>query len=164
MMNIFSLVTAMAVFFSSLSSVVANEYPDKDSLRSLRGMKAPTAKPTMMKPKIYFSLLNPAQETPACPTSTALGNAILTYMDMKLCIRLSYTGLSDVELFSHIHGPAMIDATAGVLFTLGMDTNKVECFTLTTEQEGFLMAGMLYFNIHSEECPGGEIRGQIIMA
>ena len=156
MMQLFSLVTAITMIVSSLSAVGAIELPDKDSQRSLRGMngnfmkgtKKPTSAPGS---KIFFSLINAAQETPGC-SSTSLGNAILTYMNMELCIRLSYSGLSGLEAASHIHGPAIIGESASVLFSLGPDTNKVECFTLTEEQEGFLKAGLLYFNVHTFPC------------
>jgi CHRD domain len=118
------------------------------------------------KPAVFYALLNRAQGPPVSPdclTSTALGNAIFTYKDMELCMRLSYDGLSTPELFSHIHGPAMIGEAGGVVFTLSTDPVKFDCFTLTMEQEGYLMAGMLYVNVHTTACAAGEIRGQILM-
>jgi hypothetical protein len=115
-------------------------------------------------PKSYFSLINPAQESPLCAASNAaLGNAFLTYNQTSLlCVKLTYSGLTGPELFSHIHGPAKIGDNAPVLYTfISSDPIKAECFTLTDEHAMFLNNGLLYFNIHSSSCPGGETRGQI---
>jgi hypothetical protein len=112
---------------------------------------------------VYFSLISAAQNVAPC-MSQASGNALATLnvATSELCIKLSYSGLSGTELFSHIHGPAKIGANAGVLFTLSLDTIKTDCFILNSEQMEYLEDGYLYFNIHSTMCPSGEIRGQIL--
>ena len=126
--------------------------------------KTPAPTPLVVKDKIFFALLNPAQEVPFCANTTALGNAILKYAPVKkmLCVYLSYTNLG-TELFSHIHGPARIGESAGVLFTLSSTRSKLDCFTLNSEQEGYLTNGKLYFNVHTNTCMGGALRGQIFM-
>jgi hypothetical protein len=95
-------------------------------------------------------------------TSSALGNAIATEQDDNFCIKLSYDGLSGPELFSHIHGPAAIGETGPVIFTMALTTQKTQCFQLTKDQMKDVDDKLWYFNIHSDMCPGGEIRGQII--
>jgi hypothetical protein len=113
------------------------------------------------KTETYYSVISAAQEVPGC-TSSALGNAIATVQDGNLCIKLSYDGLSGPELFSHIHGPAAIGETAPVIFTMALTTQKTQCFELTKDQMKELDDKLWYFNIHSDMCPGGEIRCQII--
>ena len=114
---------------------------------------------------VFFSLLNAAQDVTPC-MSQASGSAIATFdaMSSELCIKLSYSGLSGPERFSHIHGPAKIGANAGSIFLLSLDPIKTDCYVLNAEQMEHLEAGHLYFNVHSEMCPSGEIRGQILMS
>ena len=78
-------------------------------------------------------------------------------------MRLAYDGLSTPELYSHIHGPAMIGEASDVVFTLSTSQIKVDCFTLDKEQEDYLVSGMYYVNVHTDACPSGEIRGQILI-
>jgi hypothetical protein len=112
-------------------------------------------------PNTYFALISAAQEVPGC-MSSALGNAITTVQDDKFCIKLSYDGLSGPELFSHVHGPAAIGETGPVIFTLNTSTQKTQCFKLTSQEMKDLDDDLWYFNVHSEACEGGEIRGQIL--
>jgi hypothetical protein len=113
------------------------------------------------KTETYYSVISAAQEVPGC-TSSALGNAVATVQDDNFCIRLSYDGLSGPELFSHVHGPAAIGETGPVIFTMVLSTQKIQCFTLTEDNKKNLEDELYYFNIHSDMCPGGEIRGQIL--
>lgn len=116
---------------------------------------------------VYTSFLSPAIEIPFCTAANpALGNALVTYDDFtnQLCANLTYSGLTGPELFSHIHGPAPIGATADVLFTLSTGQIKTDCFQLTNVQEAYLESGLLYFNVHTQACQPGEIRGQILPA
>lgn len=113
----------------------------------------------------YTAILSGAQN--GCYKSEALGNAVLTLRDSRLCINLAYTGLSSKEAASHIHGPAKVgvNSVADVIFTLSGGAVKTpatgDCFTLTNAQEKDLMKGLWYFNVHTAACPNGEIRGQI---
>jgi hypothetical protein len=109
--------------------------------------------------------MNAAQEVTPC-MSQASGSAIATLdaMSSELCIKLSYAGLSGPELFSHIHGPGKIGVNGGVLFPLSPDPIKTDCYMLNADQMHHLKLGHLYFNVHSEMCPSGEIRGQILMS
>ncbi|GKY99039.1 hypothetical protein MPSEU_000859600 [Mayamaea pseudoterrestris] len=113
----------------------------------------------------YSALLNGAQS--GCYESEALGNAVVSLRGSNLCVFLSYTGLSTPELYSHIHGPAKVGiaSTADVLYTLSKGTVKTpakgNCFTITPSEKKDLNRGLWYFNVHTDQCPGGEIRGQI---
>ena len=107
-------------------------------------------------------MINAAQENPFCDKATGIGNALLTLRDVELCLSLSYIGLSSDELFSHIHGPAEIGMNGDVIFPLSTGPDKSDCFELSKRQQRELKRGLWYFNIHSESCPPGEIRGQIL--
>ena len=92
-----------------------------------------------------------------------MGSAVATYSDFELCTRLSYSGLSqEVENVSHIHGPGAIGVDGPVIFEMTNGLIKRDCFFLDEEQEELLFDNELYFNIHSNLCPPGEIRGQIL--
>jgi hypothetical protein len=143
------------------------------TLKGMKGMKAGMKGDMMSKGAgkmekeedlaIYFSLISAAQEVAPCE-SQALGNALVTLnaTSSELCMQLSYSGLSGPQIFSHIHGPAKIGENAPSLFLLSMGTIKTDCVILDAEQTEYLYEGYLYFNIHSEMCRSGEIRGQIV--
>jgi hypothetical protein len=61
----------------------------------------------------------------------------------------------------HIHGPAAAGAEAPVLFTLPAGEFADLQLTLTSEQLSYLFDGRLYIDVHTQNNPGGEIRGQI---
>ena len=72
---------------------------------------------------------------------------------------------------NHLHGPADVGASAGVVLALPdlPETNSGNAsgsVTFTEEQaaafESELLAGRMYYNIHSTLASGGEIRGQLI--
>ncbi len=112
--------------------------------------------------KYFFANLIPAQEVPGCPQSQGSGSATFTYIDKQLCVYFSYRGLTGPETASHIHGPALVNATSGVIYKFNSSsTNKKECTTLSSTLEGYLLNAKLYTNVHTAACPGGEIRGQI---
>ena len=146
-------------FALSASSIVAGDTgiraQDKDSGRK----------------DIYFSVLSAAQErgpngeigAEVCD-SDAMGNAVATFNpnNRNFCINLSYSGLSEMEVAAHIHGPAPVGENAPVLYTLSMDPIKNDCVKLTRREARQLSRGEFYFNIHTAQCPAGEIRGQIL--
>jgi hypothetical protein len=117
----------------------------------------------------FVAVLSAAQENPACAITSALGNAIATYDSEtnEFCYKLSYIGLSQPEeAASHIHAPAAIGANGPVLFTLLQPgANKAGCVTvMTDEAEDSLLEELWYFNVHTEACGSGELRGQILLA
>ena len=109
----------------------------------------------------YFALITAAQEATGC-MSSALGNVIATVRDDIFCIKLSYDGLSGPDLFSHVHGPAAVGDTGPVIFTINTSIEKMQCFELTKDQMKALEDELWYVNIHSEMCPNGTIRGQLL--
>ncbi|HCX32071.1 MAG TPA: hypothetical protein DHU55_20230 [Blastocatellia bacterium] len=110
---------------------------------------------------IFYATLNGPQEVP--PTnSTATGTATLVLSpDEKTArVALNFSGLSSTQTAAHIHGPAAIGSTAGVLF--GLPDGQVSDFKidLTPPQASDLKNGLWYVNVHSNTFPNGEIRGQ----
>lgn len=71
---------------------------------------------------------------------------------------------------SHIHCCAPLGSNAAVLFPFTGVPNGTsgsipeQTFAITPAQAAQLEAGMMYFNVHDAEFPGGEIRGQILPA
>ena len=116
--------------------------------------------------KTFTALLNGGQETPPT-TSDAFGVAFLTFDEKTkmLCYSISFSRLSSNEIAAHVHGPAAPTVSANVVFALtpvpGNPKNGcVGPFSGALKKD--LKKGQLYLNIHTNQNPNGEIRGQII--
>jgi hypothetical protein len=108
--------------------------------------------------------LDAASEVPP-NDSKATGTIAVTYdsATKKLSWQGTYTGLSGPETMAHFHGPAAPGVNAGVAVPVEAKTSPFSgAATLTDAQAADLMAGKLYFNVHTEKNKGGEIRGQIV--
>ncbi len=74
----------------------------------------------------------------------------------------SYTGLSGPAIAAHFHGPAAKGANAGVLVPVDAKESPFKgSAALTDEQAKDFAGGMVYFNVHTAQNKGGEIRGQL---
>lgn len=115
--------------------------------------------------------LNAAQEVPAS-TSPATGSAIMFYdlRTNKFDLIVSIANMSNLATNSHIHEAA--PGVAGSVVTgLGGESaytrngnNLTATFRDVTHggDRLKLIQGGAYFNIHSAQFPGGEIRGQLV--
>lgn len=79
----------------------------------------------------------------------------------------TYSELSGPATMAHFHGPAPVGQNAKV--QVPIDKNALPSpikgqANLTDAQVTDLMAGQWYFNIHTEQNPSGEIRGQVMPA
>ncbi len=75
----------------------------------------------------------------------------------------TYTGLSGPATAAHFHGPADVGSNAGVAVPAPAPASPFKGqATLTDAQAEALLAGKMYFNVHTAAHPGGEIRGQVI--
>ena len=110
----------------------------------------------------YMASLDGGQEVPP-NSSTATGAGTFTYN--LLTNQLTWNISHDLEISSvtaaHIHSGA-VGVNGPVEVPLNHAVNPmVGSATLTNAQQGLLVNGLLYVNIHTTAFPGGEIRGQI---
>jgi hypothetical protein len=79
----------------------------------------------------------------------------------------TYAELSGPVTMAHFHGPAPVGQNAKVQVPVdkgALASPMKGQATLTDQQVTDLMAGQWYFNVHTAENPGGEIRGQVMPA
>lgn len=108
--------------------------------------------------------LQGSNEVPSTNSSaTGNGNFVLDAASNTLSYNITYINLIN-ETAAHIHGFAMANETAGILFDLPAGDSKVGVWNYAEDQEDEILAGLTYVNVHSPEFPDGEIRGQIIVA
>ncbi len=119
-----------------------------------------------------FSLgasLDGAQEVPP-NASPGTGDATMTYDDVTnlLSWDILFQDLLAGTTAAHFHGPAAPGVNAGVQvpIPLGGDFGQtagelIGSAVISDLQEGQLLAGLWYINIHTQVFPGGEIRGQV---
>jgi hypothetical protein len=118
-----------------------------------------------------YTLVGPAtgaQEVPDVSTP-ATGTISGTYdRDAnKLEYTINWSNLTDSVVMMHFHGPALpgenaspvIDITPATRARTGATSGSA---TLHDTLEAHLLAGRLYYNIHTKTNRGGEIRGQVI--
>lgn len=123
----------------------------------------------LAEPKVYSGI--PLLGTQETPPNNSLGFGALTAIYDEDTNRLYYEfewrltpGAEATAV--HFHGPATFGQNASPVITLGpisgnagKETGMVD---LTEPQESQLEAGLWYLNIHSDQFPAGEIRGQLI--
>lgn len=129
----------------------------------------------LMLPQTAFAApLAGANEVPPVE-SDATGEVTATLEGTMLSVDGTYQGLIVAGPGAHIHGPATVEENADVLFPLTFDN---EAGTLSASLDlaapenaefgpaafGYLQNGLLYANLHTEENPSGEIRGQLLPA
>ena len=109
--------------------------------------------------------LTPTQENPPI-NSTASGNAIVAVdpNSRSLVARIVTSGLSATAAHIHeaavgVNGPVIVPLSETAAGS-GIWVSAAGA-ALTATQFQSLLAGNLYFNVHSVAAPGGEIRGQI---
>src|SRR5438105_15476953 len=117
----------------------------------------------------FQATLTGSQENPAnASPGTGLGTLVLSADQSTITVNESWSGLTAPATLSHIHGPAAPGANASVLFPFSGVPSATsgsipqQTFAINATQVGYLMNGLLYFNVHSGNFPGGEIRGQIL--
>lgn len=116
------------------------------------------------RPVSIMSQLSGSQEVP--PTASA-GTATLTGLyypsTNALTYSLAYDKLSGPATGAHLHGPAVAGQNAPVVIPFTVTPTPISGgATLTDAQAADLLAGKWYANIHTQQNPGGEIRGQVV--
>lgn len=109
-----------------------------------------------------------AQEVPAVTTS-ASGTLNGSYNSgtNTLSYNITWTGLSGVASAAHFHGPAEAGVSADVLVPITVTTpdingSAIGSVVVTDSVESALLAGKVYYNVHTAANPTGEIRGQVL--
>ncbi|HLL73450.1 MAG TPA: CHRD domain-containing protein [Pyrinomonadaceae bacterium] len=104
----------------------------------------------------------PPRQSPASGT----GTVILNDAETQITVSLVFGGLTSNQTDAHIHSPAQVGVNAPVRFPIGSQGETTgsfrdRVFDVTPTDVANLKAGLMYFNVHSVNFPGGEIRGQI---
>ena len=112
----------------------------------------------------YQATLSSAAEVPPNKTAgTGTATATIDTDTKMLSYTVQYTGLSGPVTAGHFHGPAGVGKNAGVLIPiiapLASPINGMA--RLSDAEIADFRAGNVYVNIHTEENPDGEIRGQM---
>ena len=117
-----------------------------------------------------YALSGNASGSNEIPTNTTTGSGTLTGTynanTNSLTYTINWTGLTGNITMAHFHGPAtstetaspMLDITIGTNGTSGTTSSTV---TVTDAFETALLAGKIYYNLHTALYPNGEIRGQV---
>jgi uncharacterized repeat protein (TIGR01451 family) len=113
------------------------------------------------QPTLFTATLTGAQETPP-NSSTATGTAtLLLSPDEKTArVSLNFAGLSSPQNGAHIHGPGAAGVIAPILYPLPSGNLSDFVIALTSTDVQDLKNGLWYINVHSNNFPNGEIRGQ----
>jgi hypothetical protein len=99
------------------------------------------------------------------PNTTTGKGAVTATLDTtakSFSYTVTYSGLTGPATAAHFHGPAAPGKNAPPIITItGLASPIRGSTTLTDAQIADLKAGKWYFNVHTGDHPGGEIRGQL---
>ncbi len=117
--------------------------------------------------KYFIANLDGTQEVPPNASSaTGFGRVILNDSRDQVRISLDFSGLASNQTAAHIHSPGGFGVNAPVLINIGSSGLTSGTFNLTAPVSATEVAdlerGLWYFNVHSVDLPGGEIRGQVL--
>jgi hypothetical protein len=105
------------------------------------------------------------QEVPP-NASPATGDCDVELLGNDVTVSCTYEGLIGTPTASHIHAPAPPGQNAGVILGLtvtgGTNGTITGGGTLSAQNAQHILDGNAYVNLHSDQFPGGEIRGQIV--
>jgi hypothetical protein len=111
----------------------------------------------ILKAKLTGGKEVPENDSPA----RGAGLFALDRVNNTLLFWINYNGLEGTRTGAHIHGPAMAGQNAPVMISLPAGKPITGSAYVTDAQETALMSGLAYVNIHTDEYPNGEIRGQL---
>ncbi|MBV8399677.1 MAG: CHRD domain-containing protein [Acetobacteraceae bacterium] len=117
------------------------------------------------QPTQFNAALDGAHEVPPTKSpGTGRLEGALNRADKTFTYTVTYRDLSGPAVAAHLHGPADPGANAGIVVPLQAPlTSPIKGkATLTDQQMDELLANKLYVNIHTQQNPNGEIRGQVL--
>ncbi len=115
------------------------------------------------------AVLTPGQETPPCAV-TGFGNATVTFdaAQQNINVTITVSNLGSPITLSHIHeGPLGVAGGVRVnfvppnTFTNGVMTGTFAVPDAALVQRILQNPGNFYVNVHTAQCPGGHVRGQL---
>ena len=116
------------------------------------------------------ALIDGAQANAGAGTgSPGTGSATMTFDDSTIVFAwdISWGGLLGTETVMHFHGPADPSMNAGVQVNFGAISGttspSIGSTTIDNAQAADLLNDLWYINIHTDQFPGGEIRGQVLL-
>lgn len=107
------------------------------------------------------SLSGAQQPSPVASTASGVGLVVIT-TPLSVNVSLSLVGLEN-QTMAHLHLAAP-GANGGVICTLPVGSFANATCTLTASQMTSLTSGGVYFNIHTTQNGGGELRGQVVFS
>lgn len=117
---------------------------------------------------IYEFNLSGLQENPPVITAgTGEATVTLDTNSFLLTWDVTYQDLSSGVTLAHFHGPAAPGSNASPFVNMAPTTGATSGTmlgdaTLTETQAQWIMDGLAYINIHTEDHGGGELRGQVV--
>lgn len=111
-----------------------------------------------------ITLTGPAEVPgPGDPDATGEAKILIVPANGLVCWQLSWENVNGTVVAAHIHGPADVTESAGVLVPLSVDPAK-GCTRVDPELAATIAGdpSNYYVNVHSTpDFPGGAIRGQL---
>ncbi|MET0387852.1 MAG: CHRD domain-containing protein, partial [Polyangiales bacterium] len=137
-----------------------------------------TPDPTNSSAAAFNVPLTIEEEVPRCdaaaPTAAAIGSASVSADGQNISVVVSFAGLSGAATQAHIHrgplgkqGPVVLDLGGDLTSPIRKNFKATEYVPTADGPATFselvqaIKAGETYFNLHSQACAPGEIRGQI---
>jgi CHRD domain len=116
------------------------------------------------KIELKATLLSSTEVPPNASTGHGMLTATLNTATDELAYHITFEGLTGPAVAAHFHGPAAAGQNGKPQVPIKMSPIESPIdgtATLTADQVKDLLAGKWYFNIHTAQNPGGEIRGQV---
>jgi CHRD domain len=119
---------------------------------------------------VYKANLQPSSEVP--PTTSKGSGEVTATLDTSTKLlnwKVQYKNLTSPATAAHFHGPAEVGENAPVTIPVPVTKashSEVQAgeAKLNDTQIAELQTGKWYFNVHTEQNKGGEIRGQLLPA
>jgi len=106
------------------------------------------------------------QTPPVMTQATGMADVLLDTDTNLLSWDIQFQGITSGVVLAHFHGPAPAGMNAGIRVDIGavsgLASPMIGQATITDLQEQDILDGFWYVNIHSNQFPMGELRGQVV--